>query len=114
MTESEDSGFASPPAVRARGQHEPSDTSTGATDDLVGESQLKHKPSERVINLRNFDWMDESKKWSGGLWRARVEWCPSMFRSPSFSLDYNAAFAENSLSSVDRVVRQKIAFLHTL
>ena len=55
MTESEDSGLALPHAVRARGQHEPSDTSTGATDDLVGESQLKHKPSERVINLRNFD-----------------------------------------------------------
>ena len=48
MTESEDSGFALPQAVRAR-------TSTGAADDLVGESQLKHKPSNRGFNFPNFD-----------------------------------------------------------
>ena len=48
MTESEDSGFALPHAVRAR-------TSTGAADDLVEESQLKHKPSNRGFNFPNFD-----------------------------------------------------------
>ena len=48
MTESGDSGFALPHAVRAR-------TSTGAADDLVEDSQLKHKPSNRGFNFPNFD-----------------------------------------------------------
>ncbi len=47
MTESEDSGFALPHAVRAR-------TNTDAADDLVGESQLKHKRSDRGFNFLNF------------------------------------------------------------
>ena len=55
MTESEDSGFAPPHAVRARGQHEPSGTSTGAADDLVGQSSLKRKPSDPGFNFPNFD-----------------------------------------------------------
>ncbi len=48
MTESEDSGFALPHAVRAR-------TNTDAADDLVEESQLKHKLSDRGFNFPNFD-----------------------------------------------------------